>query len=70
MPPIILGLVLGALAEKNARRGLDLLAGDDTIWNHPIAIVFVILGLISLFSPAISAFFKRRRAKKTEQVHQ
>ncbi|WP_419599467.1 cytosine permease, partial [Sutterella wadsworthensis] len=37
MPPIILGLVLGALAEKNARRGLDLLSGDETIWEHPIA---------------------------------
>ncbi len=68
MPPIILGLVLGALAEKNARRGLDLLSGDDTIWNHPIAIVFVILGLIFLFSPAIGAFIRSRKNKKKDQA--
>ena len=37
MPPIILGLVLGTLAEKNARRGLDILAGTDSVWDHPIA---------------------------------
>ena len=62
-----LGLVLGALAEKNARRGLDLLSGDDTIWNHPIAIVFVILGLVSLLSPTIGAFLKKRKEKKIGQ---
>lgn len=32
MPPIILGLVLGGLAEKNADVALDLLSGTETIW--------------------------------------
>jgi putative tricarboxylic transport membrane protein len=61
MPPVILGLVLGTLAEKNARRGLDILRSTDTIWNHPIAIAFVILGIISLMSPAISSLIKNRK---------
>ena len=64
MPPIILGLVLGALAEKNARRGLDLLAGTESIWDHPIAIAFVILGLLSLFSPVFSKILKHAKNKK------
>lgn len=63
MPPVILGLVLGALAEKNARRGLDLLNGTETIWDHPIAIAFVILGIISLVSPGVSALLKKRKEK-------
>ena len=64
MPPIILGLVLGALAEKNARRSIDLLASTDTIWQHPIAIIFILLAVISLVSPAISAGIKKRKAAK------
>ena len=64
MPPIILGLVLGALAEKNARRSLDMFAGGETIWQHPIAIAFVILGILSLASPAISSAMKRAKDKK------
>ena len=64
MPPIILGLVLGALAEKNARRGLDLLAGTESIWDHPIAIVFILLSIVSLLSPAIGGMLRKRKAKK------
>ncbi len=64
MPPIILGLVLGTLAEKNARRGLDILAGTDSVWDHPIAIIFVILGIVSLASPAIGAMMKKRKGAK------
>lgn len=64
MPPIILGLVLGGLAEKNTRRGLDLLSGTETIWQHPIAIAFVVLGIISLASPAIGTMLKKRKAAK------
>ena len=59
MPPIILGLVLGSLAEKNARRSIDLLGSSETIWQHPIAIV---LAIASLVSPAISAAIKKRKA--------
>ena len=64
MPPIILGLVLCALAEKNARRSIYMLASTDTIWQHPIAIIFILLAIISLVSPAISAGIKKRKAAK------
>ena len=64
MPPIILGLVLGSLAEKNARRSIDLLGSSETIWQHPIAIIFIVLAIASLVSPAISAAIKKRKATK------
>jgi len=64
MPPIILGLVLGGLAEKNMRRAVDLFATGESVWQHPIAIIFVVLSLLSLFSPAIMSAFKKRKAAK------
>ena len=64
MPPIILGLVLGSLAEKNARRSIDLLGSSETIWQHPIAIIFIVLAIASLVSPTISAAIKKRKAAK------
>ena len=66
MPPIILGLILGAMAEKNARRGIDILNSGDTIWDHPIAIIFVLLSIASLFAPIISDARKKKKAQKPE----
>ncbi|MBR2571147.1 MAG: tripartite tricarboxylate transporter permease, partial [Clostridia bacterium] len=63
MPPIILGLILGGMAEKNARRGMDLFRSGDTIWNHPIAIVFILLSVISIFWPVISDYRQKKKAK-------
>lgn len=65
MAPITLGLVLGTLAEENARRGLDLFASGNSVWDHPIAIVFVLLSFVSLFSPLImKAVEKKANAKE------
>lgn len=68
MPPIILGLVLGALAEKNVRRSIDVLTSGETIWDHPIAIIFVLLGLLTLLSPMITAALKRRKNAKAAKA--
>ncbi|MGE4485115.1 MAG: tripartite tricarboxylate transporter permease [Oscillospiraceae bacterium] len=65
MPPIILGLVLGALAEKNMRRGMDLFASGESIWEHPIAIIFVVISLISLFAPIIIKLIKDKKKVKS-----
>ena len=64
MAPITLGLVLGSLAESNARRGIDLLASGDSFINHPIAIIFIILSLGSLFSPLIMKAIEKRKGEK------
>jgi putative tricarboxylic transport membrane protein len=64
MPPIILGLVLGNLAEKNVRRSIDQFSGGETIWQHPIAIAFVILSVASLLTPVILEAVKKKKARK------
>ena len=67
MPPIILGLILGNMAEKNFRRGYDILSRNDTIWNHPIAIIFVLLSIVSLLWPIISDYRSKKKNKHTEE---
>lgn len=64
MPPIILGLVLGSLAEKRLRLSLDFMAAGDTVWNHPIAIVFFVLSVISLCSPLIAKLMRQKKEGK------
>jgi len=61
MPPIILGLVLGSLAEKNMRRGIDMFASGESVWHHPIAIIFVVLSLLSLLSPLFLNLLKKKK---------
>lgn len=61
MAPVTLGLVLGTLAESNARRGMDLLQGSDSIGNHPIAIVFICLSLVSMLSPLFMKLMQKRK---------
>ena len=64
MPPIVLGLVLGGLAEKNFRRMMDQVQGGENLLTHPIAIVFLILCVISLCSPLIMQARTKRKAAK------
>ena len=63
MAPITLGLVLGNLAESNARRGLDLLSSGDSLFNHPIAIVFILLSCLSLLSPVCMRIIEKYKRK-------
>ncbi len=58
--PVILGLILGFLAETNFRRAL--LMGDGKIFfERPISLIMLILAALSLFWPIISAAFKKRK---------
>ena len=54
LPPVILGLILGPLAEKKLRAGLISSRGDVTeMFTQPICAVLVAL-LISMFlAPAV-----------------
>lgn len=65
IPPIILGLILGGILEKNFRRALVLSAGDwTTFFTRPISCVFIIIAVLSLFSPLIFSALKKRKAAK------
>ena len=65
LPPIILGVILGGMIEKNFRRALILSNGDvGTFFTRPISCVFIILAVVSLFSPVIKTVIASRKAKK------
>lgn len=59
-PPLVLGLVLGKLAENylflsHARYGLDFL-------TRPIVMILIVLSLAAAFFPLVEGYFKRRLA--------
>lgn len=54
LAPVVLGLVLGPLMEKNLRRSLALSGGDwGVLFDSPIAIALWILALASLAAPIL-----------------
>lgn len=59
LAPVILGLVLGPLMEKNLRRSLALSGGDwSVLFSSPLAIALWIIALIALVAPTLAS--KRR----------
>ena len=58
LPPFILGFVLGGTFEQNLRRGLQIGNGNIfDLFNYPIAVVFLVATVLSLF-------FSLRQLKK------
>lgn len=56
LAPVILGLVLGPLMEKNLRRAMALSGGDwGVLFDSPVAITLWILALASLVGPPLLA---------------
>jgi putative tricarboxylic transport membrane protein len=63
--PIVLGLILGPLAERNFRRSMEI-GGLETIYTSPIAVVLIVLAVLALAVPRIRA---RRKSRRAERVH-
>jgi putative tricarboxylic transport membrane protein len=58
--PLILGMVLGNLLEKNLRQALVLSAGSlDVFYTRPIAAGFLLIALLAYCSPLIRVALKR-----------
>ena len=65
MPPIILGLILGNLAEKNLQRALVISNGSISIFfTRPISRVLIIISVVSLLWPIIHPLLKKKSAEK------
>lgn len=65
MAPVVLGVILGNMIEKNFRRSLVLSNGSYlTFFQRPISCLFIILALISMFSPLILGAIRKRKAQK------
>ena len=63
LPPIILGLILGPMAESNLRRALALSSGDYLIFvGSPISIVLLVLTALALIGPVLM----KKRKQQTE----
>ncbi|WP_416904844.1 tripartite tricarboxylate transporter permease [Micromonospora echinospora] len=58
--PVVLGLILGPLAERNFRRSMEL-GGLETIYTSPIAVVLIVAAVLAVAVPRIRARLKARR---------
>jgi len=63
LTPLILGIILGPLAEKNLRRALQTSSDLSLFFTRPISLIFLILALISILYP----FYQRYKKGKVKQ---
>ena len=65
--PVVLGLLLGKLAESNLRRALEI-GGVSNILTSPIAVAILAVSLLALVLPALRAMRQRRRTTPATPV--
>lgn len=59
---VILGVVLGPIAEVEFRRALTMAGGDYTIFfTRPISVTLLIVAVLALFAPYLSKLLKGRK---------
>lgn len=68
MSPIVIGIILGPMAESNLRRALMMSEGDPSVFlTRPICATFLAIAILTLllpiFGPGIKAYWKKRKAK-------
>ena len=60
--PVIIGMILGPLAEAQFRRAMTISNGDWTVFfTHPLSLTLLTLALIALVAPRVWSFIERRR---------
>jgi putative tricarboxylic transport membrane protein len=60
--PLVLGLVLGRLAENSLRQALTISGGSFSIFfTRPISLLFIVVAILAYLSPVIRRVFKGRR---------
>ncbi|MEH7237169.1 tripartite tricarboxylate transporter permease [Bacillus sp. JJ1562] len=65
---IILGVVLGPIAESQFRRSVQMSDGDFTIFlTRPISVTLIVVSILMLFFPLVSDYIKKR--KKTNNTN-
>ena len=70
LAPLIIGIVLGRIAEENLRRGLSMFNEDLVAMFvvRPITVVLMLLGIASLVYGLYNNFKKMMRVKKEEEA--
>jgi putative tricarboxylic transport membrane protein len=60
--PVIIGMILGPLAEAQFRRAMTISNGDATVFfTHPLSLALLTLAAIALLAPHIYAWVRHRR---------
>lgn len=68
LPPIMLGIILGPIIERNFRRALALSHGDMGIFiTSPISLGFLILALFTVLQPFILDYISTYRKNKASK---
>ena len=65
IPPFVIGLVLGSLAEVNLRRSM-MLGGIGIFFTRPISLVIIIVSLLILCIPLFKKLKGSRKARKNK----
>ena len=65
MSPIVIGIILGPMAETNLRRTLTMSGGDFSVfYTRPICLTFLVIAVLTLFLPMVGpkvwAWWKKR----------
>ncbi|MFC7404588.1 tripartite tricarboxylate transporter permease [Georgenia alba] len=68
--PIVLGLVLGTIAETGLVQGLLTSTGSDAPWTtfftRPLSIVLIVMSVVSLAWPLVRARLRRRNDERSQ----
>jgi putative tricarboxylic transport membrane protein len=63
--PVIIGMILGPLAEQSFRQALTISAGDWTVFfTRPLSAAILALAVLALFGPSLYAVFTRLRVER------
>lgn len=65
--PLVLGLILGPLAESNLRRAM-LIDGVGSFLTSPIAIALIVLSVAAVVGPRLRAWMKGRSTRERDRV--
>jgi putative tricarboxylic transport membrane protein len=61
--PVIIGMILGPLAEQNFRQAMTISAGDWTVFfTRPLSATILLIAALALFGPKIYALATARKA--------
>ncbi len=67
--PVIIGMILGPLAEAQFRRAMTIANGDWTVFfTRPLSLTLLALAFIGLLGPHIWGYVERRRLKGQEAI--
>ena len=67
--PVIIGMILGPMAETQFRRAMTISNGDWTVFfTQPLSAVLIALAVVALVTPKIVSYVRHRRTRGPEHV--